>query len=676
MSDKLTILVAYALSGIALALAPFVLRRLHGQSRTWEAAGAVFGHERWASAISVAFAVIALFLSRSLASPVVALVFVVVALLLALHRGRADRDEAAGAVAAVVIAATLPWWRREDTGLLLMDWTKLPVFFLATLLVCHALRLEMPQAPSPRGGKNGYFTLLAVLVVAIMSFGTGAFPSGRLDGRTIGDDAWHHWGAYVGPAELVASGARLFHDLPAQYGLGPTLLVAAVCTKSCWVGMYWLAASVSVAFFILITGMAHRLRGSGQTPLAHAIVNLLCIFSCLFWTAFPFDLGTPIVWPSVGGLRFLPVVALVALLFWKDTGGGTSVAHAGPTRWGHLAWALGTLWSPESGFCVTFVWWPYYLWRRCGQSAEGQLIPNLFAAAATLLLYTAALIGFFLSAYWLAYGTSPTRVGVLAYFLHPPGAEPINPVGAIWFFGTVLILGLVALHRIYRATGDSGQFRRGFLVLLLAYGTFSYFLGRSVENNLLNLMPYQLLVLIAALDAGMPKAARHLAVVLLGSLLGWSGLFGWSVWVESARAGRLFEFEPSNRIGMFRQHPDAERAVTFIRDRFNEPALVLDHRFNLTVTSNPAPWSAIHGPANYLYLPAEMRREFLLNTAQTLRRAGWLVVLRQAQTSGEHDPDVVGLVESSGLLQDIYRIYRPTQGLNFGTYHAIRFEPR
>ena len=161
MSDKLTILIAYALSGIALALAPFVLRRLHGQSRTWEAAGTVFGHERCASAIGIAFAIIALSLSRSLASPVVALVFVIVAL----HRGRADRDEAGGAVAAGVIAATLPWWRRDDNGLLLMDWTKLPVFFLATLLVCHALRLAMPQAPSPRGGKKGYFTLLAVLVV-------------------------------------------------------------------------------------------------------------------------------------------------------------------------------------------------------------------------------------------------------------------------------------------------------------------------------------------------------------------------------------------------------------------------------------------------------------------------------------------------------------------------------
>ena len=125
MSDKLTILIAYALSGIALALAPFVLRRLHGQSRTWEAAGTVFGHERCASAIGIAFAIIALCLSRSLASPVVALVFVIVAL----HRGRADRDEAGGAVAAGVIAATLPWWRRDDNGLLLMDWTKLPVFF-------------------------------------------------------------------------------------------------------------------------------------------------------------------------------------------------------------------------------------------------------------------------------------------------------------------------------------------------------------------------------------------------------------------------------------------------------------------------------------------------------------------------------------------------------------------
>lgn len=141
-------------------------------------------------------------------------------------------------------------------------------------------------------------------------------------------------------------------------------------------------------------------------------------------------------------------------------------------------------------------------------------------------------------------------------------------------------------------------------------------------------------------------------------------------------SGGLLEYDPSRRIRLFKQNPDAERAVAFIREKFGEPATVLDYRLNLTVTPDGAAWSAIHGPANYYYLPPEMRREFLANTAQALRRAGWMVVLKQSANSGQGAQVNVNLVDPGGLMRDISHIYRPTQGLDFGTYHAIRFEPR
>ncbi len=675
MSDKLPVLIAYALVGIALGLAPLLFRAYRFHAPGPGSTIVPPPKYRWAEAIIAGLAMAALYQTHSLASPILVSAFAVLALLLALHRGHVDRDEAIGAGAALVVAATLPWWRRADDGTLAMGWTELLVFFLLSLAVCQALRPSAPQAKS-RTAIPRLPTLFFVLIAVMLSFGTGLFPIVRLDGVTIGNAAWHHWGAYVGPGEMVRAGARLFHDLPAQYGMGPTLLIATLCSESCWSGMYWLAGVTCLAFFVLIAFLAHQLRGPAQTTAAHSIVMLLCIFCCMLWTSYPADIGSPIAMPSVGGLRFLPVVALVALLFWKDTGFETSVAHEQPTRWGHLAWALGTLWSPESAFCVTFVWWPYYLWRRCGRADKGELVSYLVRAAAALFLCLAALVGFFLAAYWLAYETSPTRIGLLAYFLYPPGAAPINQGGAIWFFGSVLALGVAALFQIYRQSGDSSRFRRAFLVLLLDYGTFSYFLGRSVDNNLLNLLPYQLLVLLVVVDSGVPKALRHMAVVLAASLLGWASVFGWEVWLQSARAGLALEFEPSKRIQLFKQNPDAERAVAFIRSKFGEPATVLDGGYNLTVTSDGAAWSAIHGPANYSYVPPVLRQEFLANTARTLRRSGWIVVPKQSSKPGELAPDVVRLVDSGGLIQDIDRIYRPTQGLDFGTYHAIRFEPR
>ena len=131
------------------------------------------------------------------------------------------------------------------------------------------------------------------------------------------------------------------------------------------------------------------------------------------------------------------------------------------------------------------------------------------------------------------------------------------------------------------------------------------------------------------------------------------------------------------RIEMFKQDPDAERAVAFIRERFGESAVVFDGRYNLTVTDLPSAWSAFHGPANFVYLPPAMRRQFLSNTAQTLRRAGWVVVRRHAPANASGpDQNKVRLFDPEGLLQDIYHVYRPTQGLDFGNYHAIRFESR
>ena len=58
--------------------------------------------------------------------------------------------------------------------------------------------------------------------------------------------AWHHWGAYIGPAQLVFAGVLPLHDIPLQYGFGPTMLLAASCKINCWSGMYWLTGITTI----------------------------------------------------------------------------------------------------------------------------------------------------------------------------------------------------------------------------------------------------------------------------------------------------------------------------------------------------------------------------------------------------------------------------------------------
>ena len=255
-------------------------------------------------------------------------------------------------------------------------------------------------------------------------------------------------------------------------------------------------------------------------------------------------------------------------------------------------------------------------------------------AASILLLSLLVVLFCFFAGYWLIYRTTPTAYGYFAYVIDPPGPLPINPSGAILFFIAVLALGLAALYSTLRLSGNTREFRQIFLLVLLAYATFSYFLGRSHDNNLLNLLPFQLLVLLVAFRAPIADWVRTAAAVLLASLIGWSSVFGWDAWRETIGKGRLFEFNAqAMRVSFSYDDPhtaecirreavnggdpaDAARAANYIERNFGEPLTILDFALNLRVTDNGAVWSAVQGPENFVSVPSARRQEFLVINSQ------------------------------------------------------------
>jgi hypothetical protein len=304
----------------------------------------------------------------------------------------------------------------------------------------------------------------------------------------------------------------------------------------------------------------------------------------------------------------------------------------------------------------------------------------LRAAGILLLNFLAVLFSFF-AGYWLIYRTTPTAYGYFAYVINPPGPLPINPAGAIWFFAAVLVLGLAALYSTLRLSGNNREFRQAFLLVLLAYATFSYFLGRSHDNNLLNLLPFQMLVLLVAFRAPIAGWARTAAAVLLASLIGWSSVFGWDVWREAIWNARLFEFnaqamrvsfsynDPSTAefVRRFREvnggdPGDAARAANYVEANFGEPLTMLDFSMNLRATDNEAVWSAVQGPENFVSVPSARRQEFLVSTAKYLGRNGWLVVDRK--------------FPADEWLKDFQSAYRTELIMDFGSYYAIRLVPK
>ena len=106
---------------------------------------------------------------------------------------------------------------------------------------------------------------------------------------------------------------------------------------------------------------------------------------------------------------------------------------------------------------------------------------------------------------------------------------------------------------------------------------------------------------------------------------------------------------------------DAARGMQTISDQFDEPVTVLDAAINVEASTAGIPWSAFHGPENYVYLPSALRREFLANIAAALKRPGWLLISRS--------------YDATSFLSDYDAVYRRDQQLDFGTYYAIRYVP-
>jgi hypothetical protein len=490
-----------------------------------------------------------------------------------------------------------------------------------------------------------------------------SFNTGLLHHPFAANFAWHHWGAYIASAETMLAGARPFLDVPLQYGLGPTALIAGFCGGNCWYAMYFLVGSTTLAFAFFIWLMVLSITQKRLSIASGLLLVALSILCCFFWAAYPPDIISPIITPSYSGLRFLPVTAFVAgLILHSDRD-----QFSGPPQWGHLAWAIGTLWSPESAFYTTFVWWPYFLWtgslNKTGLDLAKTLLYRLVLLVVSLVLLCVA----FLLGYWLAYRTMPSFYGYFSYALYPPKVIPLVYSGAFSWFILVLFLGFASLLHSFKSAGASRDCRRIFLLLLLCYGCFSYYLGRSHDNNILNLLPFQFLVLLAALRTLKADELKGLAAAMLACLIGWTCVFGWNIVLDAKRAGHIAEYKPKEMIARFsRRPPDVITAMQFIRTNFGEPITILDENMNLVMENSPMVWSANHFPGNLMYLPQEVRRQFLTNTANTLQRSGWLII----GPSTEYGKNI------EEIMQDFDTVYSRKQTLLSGKYRGIRYVPK
>jgi hypothetical protein len=560
----------------------------------------------------------------------------------------------------------------------------------------HALerrRDATPDAPPdhaqvravPQRGISLPFLVYGALA-AWLCFGTFA-----LEQATGVYSAWHHWGAYIGPAELTLSGAHLFADFPAQYGLGPTMALAATCGSDCWLAMYRLTGLFNLGSALLVAWMALMLLGPARTLVGECIALCLALVCSLLWTSLPSNLVSPLVFPSVNGMRFLPVEALLACCLLEARSDRRKFRW-----WGTGLWCVGVLWAPESAFYCTLLWWPFRLSRLLGERREGgiALVWPLVRSGLGLLAGLALLCGVFLLTYRAVYGESPTALGLFVYIQNPPAPLPVEIHGAVLFSLAVLVLAagnlLVSALKAARRCVWGNESATEFALLLTCYGTWSYFLlGRSHDNNILNLSPMFLLLTLSLALRGARAEWRSAARAVCASYLGWTVVMGWSLWGVALDQGRLLRFDPSSALGHFDYADPAQGrmlkaqwrtllsptidlsdALATLAAMQRGPAEVINMPFDMPRTAPDRVWNAYHSPENYAGMSAAVRRDFLRRTHQHLQRCGWMVI-DSALGDG-----VGGMPSKAEWLADFEPFYDMDRKLQFGGYSAYHFLPK
>ena len=449
--------------------------------------------------------------------------------------------------------------------------------------------------------------------------------------------------------------------------MGPTLLTAAACGEECFSGLYAVTITAN-ALFLTVCGWSVLLLTRGMDRAGRALALIAMGTAVLVWLGYPADWGGAIISPSAGGLRFLPLAMLTALILTAER---TDTARLSGCllSTGHALWLLGLAWSPEAGFFTTLLWWPWLALRRADAAgsrtaAWAALLRGGLIGVGAVLAGLAALALLFRVVFgdWVAPGD------YVLYLLFPPGRLPINPYGPVWFIAAVLLLGLTGL---WQASAGPAR-RKLYVCLLAALATTSYYVSRSFDNNLFNLLPALILLLLAIqaarqtdFSAGFLRATLAAIIALpvafhfhsFAALPGASSVAG----LQLGPAPVLARLSPAPDQHGLLVAEDAANALADLRSSGASAVMLIDEKMVMPAANPAESWSGVNNAANFVPLPPEVIRRYVVAGAKRFGRAGWIVVANK---------------DAPRWLDLFAAAYDPAEQRRYGAYTAYRMVPR
>jgi hypothetical protein len=312
-----------------------------------------------------------------------------------------------------------------------------------------------------------------------------------------------HYSFFVGPVELVREGHWMLWDVPSQYGFLNLLLVSILPFNSPVVSFFVLhGVMLLVAAFL-----SFRLLCSTNKSLSSLIFAGTTVFVVTFllpgWAP---SLRGPTAFPSVGAFRFLWCYVLVFNCCRILQSDDQKAQVNSSLFFGTIVWTIALFWSVESGIYATCIWLPFLAIIRWG--IRQQKIANYFPCALLVirdLLFASLLPLAVFVGIWIFYkvhlGHGPDWFAYVEYGLayqNGFGSRLIDYFGSVWTLIFVLsLLTSVAMFAIKRKSIN--EFAVAISALSLVWAVASYFVSRSHENNISNLLPLVVFALAAAL---------------------------------------------------------------------------------------------------------------------------------------------------------------------------------
>lgn len=561
-----------------------------------------------------------------------------------------------GGIAAVLLFAPVTWWAPN----LQLGPVAAILFALLGAVAAYLPRLGASARASKEPPSILPTMALALLIGLAVGLLTAPFSS-----REPIYFAWHHWGAYLAPVEAWLAGGLPYRDFPIQYGIGPTALLAAVCGSDCWRGIYGATIVANALYFSVLAGCAVILTAGSSRGFRW--LSLIALWSAAFvWTAFPADLGSTAMTPSVAGLRFLPIAVLLLNILFAEKSGKRR-------DWlGHSIWLVDLFWSPEAAFFGTLLWWPYLAVRDASGAStpRDRWIALLRGSLRGLIALAAGLI-FLSAALWLLSAGAARPRDFLAYILYPPGPLPINPVGTVWL---ALAAMLLALHALI-GSGNSMRGRALYACLLgfLAAGT--YYLSRGHDNNILNLFPLLVILLVASVETDRPVGSPLLfseafVRTVLAAMIAFIATAQWSSWAAGLRTEGLLNIGPSRLIDHFTPEAgakpqmlpaDAIRGLAYLRSHNAGSVVLLDENRLIPGHRAGEGWTGVDDLANFEPFPRALIIRFVCRGAAAYGRPGWILVDER---------------KYSAWVPMFVAGYEVSEEVGFGTYRAYHLVPR